>query len=665
MSDTYSYSALDQKCANLIRTLTLDAVQTANSGHPGMPLGMADVAYVLYARFMRFDPKMPNWFNRDRLIISAGHGSMLPYAILHLTGYDLSLDELKRFRQWGSKTPGHPENHVTPGIEVTTGPLGQGCGNSVGMALAEAWLAARYNREGYPLIDHYTYVICSDGDLQEGISHEAASLAGHLGLGKLIWLYDDNGISIDGPTSLAYSDDVPKRFEAYGWHVQTVDGHNMPAVEAAIRAAQAVTDKPSLICCKTVIGRGMPNRQGTSKAHSDAPGPDEVRAAKINLGFDPDQFFEIPSDALAVWRSIGERAAQARVAWDDLMARFAADDPAGAAELRRCINGELPPDCELALPTFNPADKPLATRAASGTVINAIIDQVPALLGGSADLTPSNNTMPKGADSIAKGAYGRRYIRFGVREHGMGAAMNGMALHGGVIPYGGTFLVFSDYMRPSIRLAALSGAHVIYVFTHDSIGVGEDGPTHQPVEHLAALRAIPGLVVIRPADANETVVAWKAALRESGPVALVLTRQAVPILPPSDGLLRGAYILQDVDKPAVILVASGSEVSLALDAAKALADKGILARVVSMPSWELFDRQDDDYKQAILPVDAPKVVIEAAVQQGWQRYAGPVARFVTNERFGASAPYKDIFKHYGFTTERVVAEVETLLRESN
>ncbi|MCS7060003.1 MAG: transketolase [Anaerolineae bacterium] len=665
MSDTYSYSALDQKCANLIRTLTLDAVQTANSGHPGMPLGMADVAYVLYARFMRFDPKMPNWFNRDRLIISAGHGSMLPYAILHLTGYDLSLDELKRFRQWGSKTPGHPENHVTPGIEVTTGPLGQGCGNSVGMALAEAWLAARYNREGYPLIDHYTYVICSDGDLQEGISHEAASLAGHLGLGKLIWLYDDNGISIDGPTSLAYSDDVPKRFEAYGWHVQTVDGHNMPAVEAAIRAAQAVTDKPSLICCKTVIGRGMPNRQGTSKAHSDAPGPDEVRAAKINLGFDPDQFFEIPSDALAVWRSIGERAAQARVAWDDLMARFAADDPAGAAELRRCINGELPPDCELALPTFNPADKPLATRAASGTVINAIIDQVPALLGGSADLTPSNNTMPKGADSIAKGAYGRRYIRFGVREHGMGAAMNGMALHGGVIPYGGTFLVFSDYMRPSIRLAALSGEHVIYVFTHDSIGVGEDGPTHQPVEHLAALRAIPGLVVIRPADANETVVAWKAALRESGPVALVLTRQAVPILPPSDGLLRGAYILQDVDKPAVILVASGSEVSLALDAAKALADKGILARVVSMPSWELFDRQDDDYKQAILPVDAPKVVIEAAVQQGWQRYAGPVARFVTNERFGASAPYKDIFKHYGFTTERVVAEVETLLRESN
>ncbi len=665
MSETHAYGALDHKCANVIRTLTLDAVETANSGHPGMPLGMADVAYVLYARFMRFDPQQPNWFNRDRLIISAGHGSMLPYSILHLTGYDLSLDELKRFRQWGSKTPGHPENHVTPGIEVTTGPLGQGCGNSVGMALAEAWLAARYNRDGFPLIDHYTYVICSDGDLQEGISHEAASLAGHLGLGKLIWLYDDNNISIDGPTALSYSDDVPKRFEAYGWHVQTIDGHDMPAVESAIRAAQAVTDKPSLICCKTIIGRGMPNRQGTSKAHSDAPGPDEVRAAKIALGADPDQFFEIPPDALAAWRRIGERAAQARVAWDDLMARFAQVDPARAAELAQCIQGKLPPGWESALPVFSTADKPVATRAASGVVINAIVDKIPALLGGSADLTPSNNTMPKGAESLARGAYGGRYIRFGVREHGMGAAMNGMALHGGVIPYGGTFLVFSDYMRPSIRLAALSGAHVIYVFTHDSIGVGEDGPTHQPVEHLAALRAIPGLTVIRPADANETTLAWKAALEHDGPVALILTRQALPILPPNDGALRGAYVAHEVSDPAVVLLASGSEVSLALDAAKALADKGIAARVVSMPSWELFDRQRDDYKQSVLPFDVPKVVIEAAVQQGWHRYAGPVARFVTNERFGASAPYKEVFKHYGFTAERIVAEVETLLREAS
>ncbi len=665
MSEPHAYGALDHKCANVIRTLTLDAVQTANSGHPGMPLGMADVAYVLYARFMRFDPQQPKWFNRDRLIISAGHGSMLPYAILYLTGYDLSLDELKRFRQWGSRTPGHPENHLTPGIEVTTGPLGQGCGNSVGMALAEAWLAARYNRDGYNLIDHYTYVICSDGDLQEGVSHEAASLAGHLGLGKLIWLYDDNNISIDGPTSLSYSDDVPKRFEAYGWHVQTVDGHDMPAIESAIRAAQAVTDKPSLICCKTIIGRGMPNRQGTSKAHSDAPGPDEVRAAKINLGADPDQFFEVPPDVLAAWRRIGERAAQARVAWDELMARFAELDPACAAQLQQCINGQLPAGWEGVLPVFNTADKPMATRAASGAVINAIIDKLPALLGGSADLTPSNNTMPKGAESIARGAYGGRYIRFGVREHGMGAAMNGMALHGGVIPYGGTFLVFSDYMRPAVRLAALSGAHVIYVFTHDSIGVGEDGPTHQPVEHLAALRAIPGLTVIRPADANETAFAWKAALEQDGPVALILTRQALPILPPNDGVLRGAYIAREAADPAVILLASGSEVSLALDAAKALADKGIAARVVSMPSWELFDRQSDDYKQSVLPFDAPKLVIEAAVQQGWHRYAGPVARFVTNERFGASAPYKDVFKHYGFTVERVVAEVETLLGEAN
>lgn len=665
MSDTHVYGALDQKCANVIRTLTLDAVQTANSGHPGMPLGMADVAYVLYARFMRFDPRQPDWFNRDRLIISAGHGSMLPYSILHLTGYDLSLDELKRFRQWGSKTPGHPENHVTPGIEVTTGPLGQGCGNSVGMALAEAWLAARYNRDGFPLIDHYTYVICSDGDLQEGISHEAASLAGHLGLGKLIWLYDDNNISIDGPTSLAYSDDVPKRFEAYGWHTQTIDGHDMPAIEAAIRAAQAVTDKPSIICCRTIIGRGMPNRQGTSKAHSDAPGADEVRAAKIALGADPDQFFEIPPDALAVWRRIGEQAAQARVAWDALMARFAETDPERAAELTQCINGRLPQGWEAALPVFNVADKPVATRAASGAVIDAIIDKIPALLGGSADLTPSNNTMPKGAASIARGAYGGRYIRFGVREHGMGAAMNGMALHGGVIPYGGTFLVFSDYMRPSIRLAALSGAHVIYVFTHDSIGVGEDGPTHQPVEHLAALRAIPGLTVIRPADANETALAWKAALEADGPVALILTRQPLPILPRNEDALRGAYIAHDAASPAVILLASGSEVSLALDAAKALADKGIAARVVSMPSWELFDRQSDEYKQHVLPFDAPKVLIEAAVQQGWHRYTGPVARFVTNERFGASAPYKEVLRHYGFTTERVVAEVEALLSETD
>ena len=665
MSDTSTYGPFDTQCANLIRTLTLDAVETANSGHPGMPMGMADVAYVLYSKFMRFDPKDPKWFNRDRFIVSAGHGSMLPYSLLYLTGYDLPLGELKRFRQWGSRTPGHPENHITPGIEVTTGPLGQGCGNSVGMALAEAWLGARYNRDGHKVVDHYTYVICSDGDLEEGISHEAASLAGHLGLGKLIWLYDDNNISIDGPTSLSYSDNVPMRFEAYGWHVQTVDGHDMAAVETAIRAAQAVGDQPSLICCKTVIGRGMPNRQGTSKAHSDAPGADEVRAAKINLGADPNKVFEVPSDVLAAWRAIGARAAQAHTAWDTLMAQYAALDANCAAELNQCMTGRPPQGWESALPSFSTTDKPMATRAASGAVINAIVSKVPALLGGSADLTPSNNTLPKGAESIAKGAYGGRYIRFGIREHGMAAAMNGMALHGGVIPYGGTFLVFSDYMRPSIRLAAISGAHVVFVFTHDSIGVGEDGPTHQPVEHLAALRAIPNLTVIRPADANETATAWKSALEQTGPVALILTRQALPILPDGDGLLRGGYVLQEAAEPNAILLASGSEVSLALDAAKVLADKGIRARVVSMPSWELFDQQADDYKQSVLPFDVPKVVIEAAVQQGWHRYTGPVVRFVTNEQYGASAPYKDVFKHYGFTPDKVVAEVEALLSEAN
>jgi transketolase len=659
-----TYTALDRKCANLIRTLTLDAVQTANSGHPGMPMGMADVAYVLYSKFLRHDPRDPKWFNRDRFIVSAGHGSMLPYALLHLTGYDLPLEELKRFRQWGSKTPGHPENHVTPGIEVTTGPLGQGTGNSVGMALAEAWLAATCNRDGFPVVDHYTYAIVSDGDLEEGVSHEAASLAGHLGLGKLIWFYDDNSISIDGPTSLSYSDDVPRRFEAYGWHVQTVDGHDMGAVETAIRAAQAVAGQPSLICCKTIIGWGMPNRQGTHKAHSDAPGADEVRAAKIALGFDPAQAFEMPGDALAAWRAAGDKAAEARRDWDALMARFQAALPDQAAGFVQRLNGILPAGWETALPVFNPADKPIATRAASGAVIDALVGALPALLGGSADLTPSNNTLPKGAASLQKGAFGGRYIRYGIREHGMGAIMNGMALHGGVLPYGGTFFVFSDYMRPAIRLAALSGAHVIYIFTHDSIGVGEDGPTHQPVEHLAALRAIPQLVVIRPADANETAMAWKAAVEADGPVALVLTRQALPILPRSDGLSRGAYAVLDAEDADLVLVATGSEVSLALEAAGVLSGRGVRARVVSLPSWELFDRQSDEYRASVLPIDLPKVVIEAGVQQGWHKYTGPVVRFVTNEQFGASAPYKDVFAHYGFTVERVVSEALALLDEA-
>lgn len=659
-----TFTALDQACANAIRTLTLDAVQTANSGHPGMPLGMADVAWVLYSRFMRFNPKAPRWFNRDRFIVSAGHGSMLPYAILYLTGYEaMTLDEIKRFRQWGSLTPGHPENHLTPGIEVTTGPLGSGTANSVGMALAEAWLAAKYNRPGFNVIDHYTYAIVSDGDLEEGISHEAASLAGHLGLGKLIWLYDDNGITIDGPTSLAYSDDVPKRFEAYGWHVQTVDAHDMAAVEAAIHAARAVNDQPSLICCKSIIGKGMPTRQGTHKAHSDAPGWDEVKAAKAALGADPERVFHVPDDVLATWREVGARAAQAHAAWEALMARYAEAYPELAQELHQVIEGALPPDWHHALPTFDPNDKPMATRAASGAVINAIVDRIPQLLGGSADLTPSNNTQPKGAKPLARGDFSGRYIHYGIREHAMAGIMNGMALHGGVLPYGGTFLCFSDYMRPAIRLAALSHAHVIFVFTHDSVGLGEDGPTHQPIEHLASLRAMPNLLTLRPADANETAAAWKVAVEwKQGPVALLLSRQALPILPKKEGFERGAYVFREVENPKVLLVASGSEVSLALEAAQVLAERGVPARVISMPSWELFELQDESYKQAIFPAELPKVVIEAGVSQGWHKYTGPRARFVTiDNRFGASAPYKEIFKHLGFTVEHVVEEALALI----
>jgi transketolase len=663
MSVNTSYGDFDRACANAIRTLTLDAVQTANSGHPGMPLGMADVAYVLYTKFLRFNPHNPKWFNRDRFIISAGHGSMLAYSLLYLTGYDMTLDDLKHFRQIGSRTPGHPENITTTGVEVTTGPLGQGTANSVGMAMAEQWLAAKYNRDGLNVVDHYTYSIVSDGDLEEGISHEAASLAGHLGLGKLIWFYDDNNISIDGPTSLSYSDNVPQRFEAYGWHTQIIDGHDMAQIEAAIKAAQAVIDQPSIICCKTIIGFGMPTRQGTQKAHSDAPGAEEVRAAKVKLGADPEKFFDVNGDVLHAWRVAGEKASQGERDWNALTAKYAAAQPELASQFKTVASGKLPADWTKALPTFNTTDKAIATRAASGNVIDAIINAVPALLGGSADLTPSNNTMPKGAASLKKGDFSGRYIRYGIREHAMGAIMNGMALHGGVIPYAGTFFTFSDYMRPAIRLAALSEAHVIYVFTHDSIGVGEDGPTHEPVEQMASLRAIPELTVIRPADANETAAAWKVAVEAHGPVALLLTRQALPILPKNDNLPCGAYVLQDAPNAKLLLVASGSEVSLALDSAKALAEKGISARVISMPSWELFDKQDEAYKASVLPAELPKVVIEAGVQQGWHKYTGPKVRFVTQETFGASGPYKEVFKHFGFTVDHVVSEALALVGE--
>ena len=652
-----SYSSFDQACANAIRTLTLDAVQAAKSGHPGMPLGMADVAYVLYKKFLRYNPHDTKWFNRDRFIVSAGHGSMLPYSLLYLTGQpEMTLDELKRFRQWGSRTPGHPENILTPGIEVTTGPLGAGTANSVGMALAESWLGATYNKEGHAIVDHYTYSIVSDGDLQEGVSHEAAGLAGHLGLGKLIWFYDDNNISIDGPTSLSYSDNVPQRFEAYHWHVQTIDGHDMDAIEQAIHAAHAVTDQPSIICCKTIIGKGMPTKQGTQKAHSDEPGESEVQGAKATYGVDPDKIFFVADDVLNAWREIGNTGARYQTEWQLALTAYQSTHADAAATLLNAVAGKAPLGWEAALPTFDPAAKPIATRAASGEVITAIIDAVPALLGGSADLTPSNNTMPKGAQSIEKGAYGGRYIRFGVREHGMGGALNGMALHGGVIPYGGTFFTFSDYLRPTLRLAALSEAHSIFVFTHDSIGLGEDGPTHQPVEQLASLRAIPHLITFRPADANETAFGWQAAINMGKPFALVLSRQALPILPKNAGALKGAYAVQDADKPELILVASGSEVSLALEAAKTLTGQGKRVRVVSMPSWELFDQQSEDYRNGLLPVHIPKVVIEAGVSQGWHKYTGPQVRFVTQESFGASAPFKDVYSRMGFTAAHVVEQ---------
>jgi transketolase len=651
-----NYNSFDQSCANAIRALALDAVQAAKSGHPGMPLGMADVAWVLCKHFLHYNPHDVKWFNRDRLIISAGHGSMLPYALLYLMGQpEMTLDELKRFRQLGSKTPGHPENHLTAGIEVTTGPLGAGTGNSVGMALAEAWLAAKY---GADVVNHFTYAIVSDGDLQEGVSHEAAGLAGHLGLGKLIWFYDDNGITIDGPTSLSYSDNVPQRFEAYGWHVQSIDGHDMDAIEGAIKQAQSATDKPSIICCKTIIGKGMPTKAGTQKAHSDEPGESEVHGAKQAYGY-PQEPFAIPEDVLQTWRELGSKGAQEQARQESLIAHRGSE---ADSSLSDAISGKLPEGWDAALPTFNANDKPMATRAASGAVIDAIINAVPSLLGGSADLTPSNNTLPKGAASLKKGDFSGRYIRFGIREHGMGGILNGMALHGGVIPYGGTFFTFSDYMRPTLRLAAISEAHSIFVFTHDSIGVGEDGPTHQPVEQLASIRAIPGLITFRPADANETAMGWKVAIEsKKHPVALVLSRQPLPILPKNDGALKGGYAVVEAENPEVILVATGSEVGLAVDSAKALTEKGKRVRVVSLPSWELFDTQSEDYRAGLLPIDVPKVVIEAGVSQGWHKYTGPLVRFVTQETFGASAPFKDVYKAMGFTIDRVVNETMALL----
>ena len=658
---------LDQLCINTIRALSLDAVQKANSGHPGLPLGAAPMAYVLWTRFLRHNPHNPKWENRDRFLLSAGHGSMLIYSLLHLTGYDLPLDELKNFRQWGSRTPGHPEYGLTPGVEITTGPLGQGFANGVGMAMGGAHLAARFNKEGFPLIDHNVYAIVSDGDLMEGVASEAASLAGHLKLGKLIYLYDDNHVTIEGFTSLAFSEDVPKRFEAYGWHTRTVtDGNNLDDIEAAIREAQSVTDKPSLISVKTVIGFGMPT-QGTRKAHSDAPGEDAVKETKRHLGWPEDKQFYIPDEALAHFREAIQHGEQFEAEWNELVTKYEQSHPEEGKSWRSTMSGELPDDWEDHLPKFE-EPKSVATRVASGEVINALAPVMPMLIGGSADLGVSNNTDIKDGGSFEAGSYDGRILHFGVREHAMGSTLTGMSLNGGLIPFGGTFLTFSDYMRPAIRLAALSEVQVIYVFTHDSIGLGEDGPTHQPIEHLAALRAIPHLFVIRPADSPEVSEAWRIAiLRRNAPTALALTRQKVGVIDrkkfaKADGLRRGAYVLADSEKPRLILIATGSEVSLALEAREKLEAEGVAARVVSMPCWELFDEQPQSYRDEVLPpAVTARLAVEAGIRQGWDRYVGSSGDVVCLDRFGASAPGDVAMRELGFNVDNVLKHARALL----
>ncbi len=663
---------VEQLCVNAIRALAMDAVQQANSGHPGMPMGMADAAFVLWTRFLKHDPARPDWPNRDRFVLSAGHGSMLLYALLHLSGV-LDMEELKQFRQWESRTPGHPEYGLTPGVETTTGPLGQGFGNGVGMAIAERVLAERFNRPGFPVVDHYTYAIVSDGDLMEGISHEAASLAGHLGLGKLVYLYDDNDISIDGPTDLTFTEDVAVRFRAYGWHVLDVDGHDREAVAQAIEEARQVLDQPSLIICHTHIAYGSPNKQDTAESHGAPLGEEEVRLTKQNLGWPVEPPFHVPDEVYAYFEELKARWADQSAEWDALFDRYCRAHPDLAAELEAAWAGTLPEGWDAEVPTFE-AGQSIATRAASGKVLNALGRRVFTLIGGSADLTGSNKTYLNGHPPLKRGDFSGRNIHFGVREHAMGAILNGMALHRGLRPYGGTFLVFADYMRPPIRLAALMELPVIFVFTHDSIFVGEDGPTHQPVEHLASLRAIPNLVVIRPADANETAEAWRVALqRADGPTALILTRQKVPVLDrsrlaPAEGLARGAYVLakEEGDRPDIILMASGSEVHLAVEARGRLAAEGIRARVVSFPSWELFEAQPAEYREQVLPSSVlARVAVEAAHPQGWERYVGPWGSTLGVERFGASAPYKVLAEQFNFTVDEVVRRAHLVLERVN
>jgi transketolase len=665
-------SGLQEQAINTIRTLSIDAVQKANSGHPGLPMGAAAMAFALWTQHLRFNPRNPGWSNRDRFVLSAGHGSMLLYALLHLTGYDLSLDDIKAFRQWGSKTPGHPEYGMTPGVETTTGPLGQGAGNSVGLALAEAFLAATFNRDGFPIVDHFTYALVSDGDLMEGVASEAASLAGTWGLGKLIWLYDSNAITLDGSTDMTFGEDVAARFRAYGWQVLDVaDGNDVAAVTRAIAEARAETGKPTLIVVKTVIGYGSPHKGGTSEAHGSPLGVDEIKLVKEFYGW-PDEQFYVPGAVRDYFDGAKTAGAQAEADWQELFDRYAAVHPDLAAGFEAALRGDLPQGWDSDLPVFG-AEKKQATRSAGGTVLNAIAQHIPTMIGGDADLAGSTKTLLKGAQNTGPANAAQRNIRFGVREHAMGAIVNGLALHGGIIkPYSATFLTFSDYMRPSVRLGALMEIGPVYIFTHDSVALGEDGPTHQPVEHVMSLRLIPHLHVFRPADANETAGAWKAIMTLKMPAALALTRQDLPVLTGDGiggvaaihaGVAHGGYILRDTDgTPDVILIGTGSEVQFALEAAETLKGQGIKARVVSLPCWELFEAQDAAYRDSVLPpAVAARVSIEAGVTTGWQKWVGSQGVAIGIDHFGASAPYEKLYEEFGFTAAHVVKAAKQAL----
>ncbi|MEN8144288.1 MAG: transketolase [Gemmatimonadota bacterium] len=663
---------IEQLSINTIRTLCIDAVQAANSGHPGAPMALAPVAYLL-ARQLRVNPKNPHWFDRDRFVLSAGHASMLQYAMLHLTGFDLSLEQIRHFRQWDSQTPGHPEFGHTAGVETTTGPLGQGCMTAVGMAMAEAHLAAVYNRPGHEIVDHRTYVICSDGDLMEGASHEAASVAGHLRLGKLIFIYDDNRITIDGSTDLTYSDDVPARFRAYGWHVQDLGDHanDLPALAEALENARAEADRPSLVIVRSHIGFGSPNKVDTSSAHGSPLGEQEVALTKEAYGWPVDEFFRIPDPVRNHMGEAVDRGRKAEAAWNEALESYREHYPDLAAQLESSIAGDLPADWDIGVPEFSPEDGAIATRSASGKVLNAIASRIPWLMGGSADLAGSNNSLLDSTENFGPDSYAGRNIHFGIREHFMAASCSGMALHGGIRPYAATFFVFTDYARPAIRLAALMGQPVIYIMTHDSIGLGEDGPTHQPVEHLAALRAMPGLHVVRPADANETAAAWKYAIRRTeGPTMLVLTRQKVPTLQPTEalshGVSRGAYVAADSgsDSPDVLIMATGSEVSVALEARTLLAAQGIEARVISMPCWEQFRTQPAEYRDKVLPPAVrARVAIEAGCTAGWHEWIGERGDVLGIDRFGASAPAPELYRQFGLTAENVAARALAVLEK--